>query len=330
MTCSIIIATRNRCADIVSTINALSRVRRDGCGLEVLIVDNQSTDETGQAVKGMTLPNGQLRYLYFPRAGKSAALNSAVRTAKGEILIFLDDDVRPCENWLFELTEPLIRNGADVCVGDVILPEHLDRPWMQPMHRMFLAGTVGSPTDSEVVITGANYGVNRRVFEKVPEFDCDIGPGTKYWCLEDSLFSQQLRVAGYRFKRVSTAAVEHHFSPTRLKRESFLVRAQREGASIAYFDWHWAHYDVKRPGYLTLRKRAKLALLRCIRRKQLRTDEGCPDWEMNLVQQIAYFSQYAEERRKPRAYEKHALVKTATKQAQMLPQRVLDEVAPTI
>ena len=113
---------------------------------------------------------------------------------------------------------------------------------MQPVHRAWLAATVlVNKADPECLI-GANMAVARKVLDKVPEFDPELGPGRSgLW--EDTLFSLQLKRAGYRLGMVENATAEHHFEPFRLSRESFMQRAYNEARSSAYVAWHWKHQD---------------------------------------------------------------------------------------
>ena len=74
----------------------------------------------------------------------------------------------------------------------------------------------------------------------------ELGPGALgFW--EDSLFSLQLKRAGYRFAFAADAIVEHHFDADRLSRSSFLDRAAKEGRSRAYIAHHWEHRTLSSP-----------------------------------------------------------------------------------
>ena len=68
------------------------------------------------------------------------------------------------------------------------------------------------PTAGDFDLTGANMAFARRVLDKVPGFDRELGPGGLGFC-DDTLFSLQLRTAGFRlagggrgFDRRSTTA----------------------------------------------------------------------------------------------------------------------------
>jgi glycosyltransferase involved in cell wall biosynthesis len=97
---SVVIATYNRAESLLSTLRSLSEVHLIET-TEVVIVDNNSNDHTKDIVaKAMDWFPGQLRYVFEPEQGRSAALNSGIRTSAGETILISDDDVRFDSNWI--------------------------------------------------------------------------------------------------------------------------------------------------------------------------------------------------------------------------------------
>lgn len=90
---SVVIPTYNRAAILPRTLRSvLAQTERD---IEVLVVDDGSTDGTDELVAGYADP--RVRYLPQPRnAGVGAARNRGLREARGEFIAFLDDD----DEWL--------------------------------------------------------------------------------------------------------------------------------------------------------------------------------------------------------------------------------------
>src|SRR5262245_358960 len=103
MKLSVLICTRNRAAKLAATLEKFFAQRFSG-NYELVIVDNASSDETGQVVEGFIsrFPN-RVRYLFEPRPGLSRARNTAIKAARGDIIVFTDDDVLVAENWLEEI-----------------------------------------------------------------------------------------------------------------------------------------------------------------------------------------------------------------------------------
>jgi len=87
MTVSVIVPTFNRrfmVMEAVASVLAQERVR-----METIVVDDGSTDGTGEALKSLA---GDVRYVFQPNAGVSAARNLGLKLSSGEWVAFLDSD----------------------------------------------------------------------------------------------------------------------------------------------------------------------------------------------------------------------------------------------
>ena len=95
MNTTIIVCTYNRCKSLAKTLESIATLRVPGpVEWEVLVVDNNSTDQTRAVVEGFSCRYpSRFRYLFEPQQGKSCALNAGIQAARGEILAFTDDDV---------------------------------------------------------------------------------------------------------------------------------------------------------------------------------------------------------------------------------------------
>lgn len=87
---SIIIPTYNNSQYICRCIESVL-----ACGseeLEVIIVDDGSTDNTGEIVKALAEKDGRIRYVYRQNTGVSAARNYGINLARGKWFFFVDGD----------------------------------------------------------------------------------------------------------------------------------------------------------------------------------------------------------------------------------------------
>jgi hypothetical protein len=216
----------------------------------------------------------------------------------------MDDDVRPPPGWLDGMSRPILGGTADAVAGGVRLAPHLERPWMERLHRTWLAETVFLDPRQPQEMVGANMAFGRHVLDRVPLFDPELGPGALGQG-EEALFSWQLARAGFRLVGALELAVEHHLDPRRLLRESFAAAAVRRGRVLAYQRHHWEHLTVSH----LWRKRARAAATLALRRaKEPRPAvEGMPAWEMLAVEHLAFLRQWRIERRRPRHYERFGL-----------------------
>src|SRR5690349_2349322 len=114
---SVIIATYNRADELVKTLESLSKLQSNG-PWEVIIVDNNSSDNTREVVLGAVASFPvPLHYIMEKEQGRSAALNAGIRASQGEILAITDDDVRVDEHWLLNAEQALERLQCDYLGG---------------------------------------------------------------------------------------------------------------------------------------------------------------------------------------------------------------------
>lgn len=308
---SIIITTRNRAEHLRQTLESFrGLVVPKELPAELLIVDNASTDGTADVIKSTRLWQMPVRYLYEPKPGQSNARNSGMANTTGEVILFTDDDVRMTENWIAGMTEPIVFGRGEAVVGSVRIASHLERPWMGRKHRAFLASTSELDMAAPPQLIGANMGFARRVLDKVPGFDPELGPGAMGFG-DETLFSWQLKRAGFRLVGVSAVLLEHHFDPSRLLRRAFLESAVKMGRSAVYLDHHWRHATPS--DFLRRRLRAawKLLLYRATNPAAAKDQEGCDEAEIKLVTSVAQHRQWRVERKRRRNYEQFGLVRLA-------------------
>src|SRR5690606_33338417 len=97
---SVLICTYNRARLLTHTLESLRRIHT-ARPWDVLVVDNNSTDDTAAVVRacapGYPVP---LRYAFEGRQGKSHALNTGIGAIESELIAFTDDDVRVAPGWL--------------------------------------------------------------------------------------------------------------------------------------------------------------------------------------------------------------------------------------
>lgn len=95
---SLIIPTYNRCEALAVTLQCLQELRYARSAYEVLVIDDGSTDGTA----ALLAQHPEVRVLRQANKGASAARNHGIREARGEFCLFVDDDVLPCPDLLWE------------------------------------------------------------------------------------------------------------------------------------------------------------------------------------------------------------------------------------
>ncbi len=307
MRASLIIVTRGRNESLHDTLQTLSRVCvPDGLETELIVVGNSPEGPAQSCGTAQSCGSLPLRHLHEPRPGKSHGLNTAVSRATGDMLIFTDDDVRPPQGWLREMAEA-IADGRDAVFGKVVLDPVLLRPWMEPLHRSWLASSEVESQSGGIAMIGANMAVSREVFSRVPRFEPQLGPGALGFG-EDLLFGMQLQAAGFRIAAGKGEPLVHRPCPSRLLHDAWIRTAEAQGRSRGWIGHHWDHWNCR----LAHIRRARMRIhLRRWRRKQpdQRNAEGCPAEEMKRVMALATVEEHLRQAHRPRNYELRGFVR---------------------
>lgn len=193
MEVTVVICTWNRANVLEQTLRALLTLRNlPERPWEVLVVNNNSTDATERVIQEFQnrLP---LRPLFEPRPGKAHAANLALEHARGQLLVWTDDDVLPEPDWLVRYVEAGQRWAECAIFGGSIQPdfEGGPPPWLKAVlpyvpsaYGVRECGEPPLPIQPHYVPYGANYAVRAAVQKRFP-FDPALG------------VRQRQRVGGY-------------------------------------------------------------------------------------------------------------------------------------
>jgi glucosyl-dolichyl phosphate glucuronosyltransferase len=307
---SLIIPTRDRAESLRETLRAIGEAAvPSDLDVEVLIIDNGSADRTRAVVRQARLWGQSPRYVYEPRPGAAMARNAGLAEAQGEVLLWTDDDVRPGPDWIESMCRPILARRADAMAGRIKLPGYLDHPWLQAWHRVCVAAE--APTRGGFNLIGANMAFARRVLAKVPAFDTELGPGG-IGSSDDTLFSLQLRAAGFRIAVAEEpSTVEHHCGAERLTRSALTDVLKGQGRSQAYIDYHWAHRRVLLPTLHGGKSLLGLSAVRMLQRLLGDRSSVIGRREARWLWRWSYYEQMAIELRRPRRYEQFGLTPLA-------------------
>jgi len=311
-TVSVILCSCNRADHLENTLQSLRQVAvPEDWETELLLVDNDSTDATPEVMQDFDHPAMRVRVLREEKRGVSNARNHAVSEARGQVLLFTDDDLRLPPDWIEGMVSPILNDEADAVAGGVELAEEIHKEWMTPRHRSLLACTEQIDPDHPRWIVGANMSISREVFETIPGFDPELGPGQLGLGGETLLFLQ-MREAGFRIETAFGVAVEHRPDSSRLTWEGWDEAAKKAGRAGAYRSYHWRHRHHSLPAliagwmYYTLRVWWRETIVGSRNRSQ----RGM-DMEEFLLRRKKYrVRQHLREYGKEPKYDKRGLIKT--------------------
>jgi len=116
---TVAVCTRNRAEFLDRCITSIIDQKVDRSLFEVLIVDNNSSDNTAKISNVYCEKHDNVRYVLEPEEGHSQARNRAVEESKGEFISFIDDDAYASNEWLESILFCFQNNGADIVGGPV-------------------------------------------------------------------------------------------------------------------------------------------------------------------------------------------------------------------
>ena len=233
---TVILCTYNRCEDLNVALQSIATSQMaNSVSWEILVVDNNSTDQTRNVVERFfrSYP-GLFRYIFEPQPGKSYALNTGIANARGGVLAFVDDDVTVEPTWLQNLTAPLLHDAELAGVGGRVLPaqKFTPPPWLPDSFDgvIFAGFDLGdNVTELDHAPYGANMAFRKSAFQKHGGFRIDLGPTPNSQIRnEDTEFGRRLLAAGERLRYEPSAVVYHPIPDGRITQEYF-------------FDW-WFDY----------------------------------------------------------------------------------------
>ena len=176
---SVVIPTYNRKAVLLETLGALARVETPW-PIEAVVVVDGSVDGSLEAARALEMPF-DLRVIGQSNAGASAARNRGAAEARGELLLFLDDDM-VADRRLLVAHDEQHRAGAQLVVGHI--PLHPDSPhtlltdgyerWVAERFQR-LSRTQGALMLADLL--SGQFSVPAELFHQVGGFDEDFTAG---------------------------------------------------------------------------------------------------------------------------------------------------------
>jgi glycosyltransferase involved in cell wall biosynthesis len=224
---SVIIATYNR-SDLLSKAlkSILNQEINESFNFEIVIIDNNSTDETRPIVERVAhTAKVPVKYFFESKQGKGFALNRGIKEAQGEILVFTDDDIVADPKWLSNLVFCFEQYNCD-SVGGRVLPDYPENTpsWIIDNAQNLSGPIVRYDYGKDIKpyrrklmyeFLGANFAFKKSVFDDLGLFLTDIGPGHTLMGEDTDMISRLLQ-ANKILYYCGTALVWHPVDPKRM------------------------------------------------------------------------------------------------------------------
>jgi GT2 family glycosyltransferase len=201
MIATVIIPVYNEAQTLGDCLASLVRQAEQHQGIEIIVVDDGSTDNTADLAPGFP----GVRWLRQIRQGPAAARNRGAREARGEIILFTDGDCIPLDNWLEEMLAPFQQapdiigvKGAYITHQRALMARFVQIEYEDKYDKL------AAPAYIDFIDT-YSAGYRRQMFLKVGGFDQEFPVA----CAEDVELSYRLANLGCKLVFNPNAKVIH-------------------------------------------------------------------------------------------------------------------------
>lgn len=239
-----IICTYNRAGYLDDTLLSLQQQNLSELQVELLVVDNNSTDATPEIVrrhqKSHSKDHNPIRYIKEPNQGLSHARNRGITEAKAPCIVFLDDDIRATETlipaWLSffeEQFEPVAGGGRIHVQFDAPRPSWMSH-FLLPLLGHHDLGHSAKKYPGNKYPFGGNMGFRKSIFNQLGKFDTSLGrSGKQLKASEEKEFFERLKTKNIAIHYLPEAMLYHRVDEPRLTEEYIKRQAVGLGQSIA-------------------------------------------------------------------------------------------------
>lgn len=229
---SVIICTYNRDKYIYHVLESLAQNDYPREGFEIVVVYNNCTDNTSSEVArfASSYPDVCLRCFNETEQGLSYARNRGLREARGDILIYVDDDAFVGENYLSGYAELFERRKDISAAGGPVIPYYesgSEPDWMTFHLRCLLTGYVyfgekerDFPGDKYPC--GCNSAFRASVFEKTGPYNVNLGrKGNDLGGGEEKDIFRKMEMAGLKYIYTPACRLYHSIPKYKVEPEYF-------------------------------------------------------------------------------------------------------------
>jgi len=246
---SVVVPTRNRCEALRVALTSILEQRLEHGRFEVLVVDNGSTDGTRALVDELRARHPGLAYHHAAEPGLHVGRHKGLRESRGDILVYVDDDIRAAPGWLAGLREAMADPRVAMAGGRVLPewgatpPDWIRRLWEQPQAEgrvlpdlsILDLGDRPRPIPPTLVF-GCNFAVRRSVLLAAGGFHPDGFPQEliRFRGDGESWVSAYVEEQGLLAFYHPDASIQHCIPASRLTAGYFRQRQFNQGISDSY------------------------------------------------------------------------------------------------
>lgn len=198
---SLVICTYNNADSLAITLQQLlaqTTVAKDQ--VEIILVDNNSPDNTRQICQDFIQQSSiAASYIFEARQGLSHARNTGVANARGEYILFTDDDADIPPEWLGTYLQYIARSHPDCLYSRINIIWDKDKPWwfLPEYTPCFVGVDYGNVpltiSDIHREFYGKNFCMKKALIVELGGFDPALGRnGSKLIAGEETLLYRRM------------------------------------------------------------------------------------------------------------------------------------------
>jgi glycosyltransferase involved in cell wall biosynthesis len=246
---SLVICTYNRCRYLPEALESVSRQELPAALFELIIVDNNSTDDT--AIISQTFidanPTLNVRYCFEVNKGLSHARNRGIAEARSSIVNYVDDDAILDASYLQQMLHFFETYPTAAGAGGKVVPKYEDGKEPMWMNK-YLNGFIGKVDHGNNILlfsgdmkypVGCNMAWRKELLEKCGGFNTNL-----QFRSDDKYIYHQVIKLNSAVYYVPAAWLYHYIDAHRLELNNFKklflktgneekIRVQSEGGSVA-------------------------------------------------------------------------------------------------
>jgi len=240
---SAIVCTYSNASLLRRTLDSLIKQTLPPQEYEIIVVDNNSTDNTPEVVREFQEQcSHQIHYVLETTQGLSAARNTGVQQSSGPIISFIDDDAEADPGWLAAVVKAFRRNpdawgvgGNTFAIWDAERPSWLTDDFLENLSIQDRGPEKRELTVHEHIL-GTNCSFRREVFAESGYFPTDLGRvGKSLLAGEEAELCRRIHLQGKSMYHIPDVVVFHHVTPGRMTRSYLRRRCYLSGLSRASY-----------------------------------------------------------------------------------------------
>lgn len=189
--------------------------------LEILLVDDGSTDESGAICDSMAADDSRIKVIHKANEGEISARNAALQAASGEFIMFIDSDDEYMQNAVQLLIDAINNKNVDLAVGGYLVRHGIKELFAIPHFKMSSASEVAY----NQLIDGGLYGtpyimstVNAKLFRRSIIIERNITFDNTFLRGNDSVFiTQYLWWTRYVYNICAPIYIYYKYDPSERK-----------------------------------------------------------------------------------------------------------------